>query len=247
MNTSYIASVSKRLRFLFFLPGLFLLMLSACASTPDASTVRTYTGPSMYTPVSTAANPVGSAMDSRFIPVKTSPDIVVKSENAALLTFVASDAQQNISTSQFSLPYKKEGNKVTIDFGEAVVQNLEIKVPRRSNLTLIMNTGNVIVDSIQGQVTMTLASGTIQLKNFAPRGTNTITTKSGTINVTFAATSSCNIKAQTGFGAIVSHYAAISEVRNGMQAKASGAIGNGSGASVNLVGEYGSITFGPQS
>ncbi len=169
----------------------------------------------------------------------------MKSENAAQLTFVGSDTQKNISTDRFSLPYKKAGNKVTIDFGEAVVQNLEIKVPREANLNVILANGNVVVSSIQGQVTMTLANGTIHMHNFTPLGTSTIQSKNGTIDATFNNKTSCILKAQTNFGAIVSHYSAISEKRSGNQANASGIIGNSSGATVNLVGRYGSITIGP--
>lgn len=232
---------SHRLRFMFLSAfGLILLMLSACAGLPDANTTST------YTPSSTTTTPASSMKDALYIPVSANPNIVVKSVSAARLTFVASDTQQNISTSRFSLPYKKQGNTVTIDFGETVVQDLEIKVPRQTNLTIMLTEGNIIVDSIQGQVAIALSSGTIQMKNFAPYGTNTIASKNGTIDVTFAAHSSCSLKAQTDFGAIVSRYSAISQQRNGMQAKASGTIGSGSGAIVNLSGGYGSITFGPE-
>ena len=231
------------MRFIF-LSSLCLvaLVLSACASTPASST-----------PVGTNANPTSNADststanvgDSSYIVVGPRPEIIVKSENAAQLTFVGSDTQKNISTDRFSLPYKKEGNKVTIDFGEAVVQSLEIKVPLEANLNVVLANGNVVVNSIQGQVAMTLGNGTIHIKNFTPMGKNTIQAKNGTIDVTFANKSSCSLNAQTNFGAVVSHYPAISEKRSGMQDQASGTIGSGSGATVNLVGGYGSITFGP--
>jgi hypothetical protein len=235
--------VSIRLRFIFQSSlCLLVLILSACASTPASST---YTATSTYPTSSTDNTTTGNTEDSSYIVVGPRPEIIVKSENAAQLTFVGSDTQKNISTDRFSLPYKKEGNKVTIDFGEAVVQSLEIKVPREANLNIILANGNVVVSSIQGQLAMTLASGTIQIKNFAPMGKNTIQSKNGTIDVTFADKSSCSLKAQTNFGAIVSRYSAINEKRSGMQDQASGTIGSGSGATVNLVGGYGSITIGP--
>jgi Putative adhesin len=243
MFTVYI-SPKACLRLRFILPSLLclvVLLLSACASTPASSTYTTSAYPTSSTNNTSAAN----AADSSFIVVGPRPDIIVKSENAAQLTFVGSDTQQNISTDRFSLPYKKQGNKVTIDFGEAVVQNIEIKVPRAANLTVILPSGNVVVASIQGQVAMTLGSGTIHIMNFSPIGTNTIQSKSGTIDVSFANKTSCSLKAQTNFGAIVSHYAAISEKRNANEVAASGVIGIGSGALVNLIVKYGSITLGP--
>ncbi len=239
----FTSHTSQSLRFIFLSSlCLVLLILSACAGTPTSSTS---TAASAYPASSTDNTSAGNVGDSSYIVVGPRPEIIVKSENAAQLTFVGSDTQKNISTDRFSLPYKKAGNKVTIDFGEAVVQSLEIKVPREANLNVILANGNVVVNSIQGQVAMTLASGTIHIKNFTPLGKTTIQSKNGTIDVTFANKSSCSLKAQTNFGAIVSRYSAISEKRNGMQDEASGTIGSGSGATVNLVGGYGSITIGP--
>jgi hypothetical protein len=240
MFTSYIP---QRFRFIFLASlCLVVLILSACAGTPDASTSI---GSSAY-PTSSTDNPAaGNAEDSSYIVVGPKPEIIVKSENAALLTFVGSDTQKNISTNGFSLPYKKVGNTVTIDFGQAVVESLEIKIPSEANLDIILASGNISVNSIHGQLAMTLGSGTIHIKDFSPLGKNTIQSKNGTIDVTFDAKTSCNFKAQTNFGAVISHYAAISDKRSGMQDEASGTIGNGSGAMVNLVGRYGSITFGP--
>ena len=239
----FTSPISQRFRFIFLSSlCLIVLILNACASTPASNT---YTGTSAYPTSSTDSTSAGNAEDSSYIVVGPKPEIIVKSENAAQLTFVGSDTQKNISTARFSLPYKKEGNKVTIDFGEAVVQNLEIKVPRAANLDVILAAGNVVVNSIQGQLTMMLANGTIRIKDFTPLGKNTIQSKNGTIDVSFADKSSCSLKAQTKFGAIISRYAAISEKRSGMQDQASGTIGNGSGAMVNLVGGYGSITLGP--
>src|SRR5438552_11523189 len=141
MFTPHIASeASRRLRFMLLSAfGLILLMLSACASLPDTNTASTYTPSSTYT------IPASSMKDALYIPVSTNPNIIVKSVSAARLTFVASDTQQNISTSKFSLPYKKQGNTVTIDFGETVVQDLEIKVPRQANLTIMWTEGNIVV------------------------------------------------------------------------------------------------------
>ncbi len=235
MLTSHITQkASTHLRFIL-LSSLFLAMLtlSACTSTPTTTA---------YPTSSPATASVG---DTSYIVVGPHPEIIVKSVSAAQLTFTASDTQKNISTSGFSLPYTKQGNKVTIDFGEAVVQPLEIKIPREASLSITLGSGNIVVNSLQGQITMTLSNGTIHLKNFTPLETNTITAKSGTIDVSFAHNSSFHIKAQTKFGAIISHYSTLNEQRSGMQDEASGTIGNASGATVNLTGNYGSITLGP--
>jgi hypothetical protein len=236
MFTSRIAQKASIHLHLVLLSSLCLLVLtlSACATTPVSST---------YPTASSAST--ASVGDSSYIVVGPQPKIIVKSASAAQLTFVASDTQKNISTNQFSLPYQKQGNTVTIDFGEAVVQSLEIKIPAEANLSVTLGSGNIVVNSLKGQVVMTLANGTIHLKNFTPLGTNMITSKSGTIDVSFAHNSSFHLKAQTKFGAIVSRYSTLSEKRSGMQDEASGTIGNSSGATVNLMGGYGSITLGP--
>jgi hypothetical protein len=239
MFTSHITQKASIHLHLVLLSSLCLLVLTlnACASAPTSGTY-----PTTSTDSSASTASVG---DTSYIVVGPQPKIIVRSVSAAQLTFVASDTQKNISTNQFSLPYQKQGNTVTIDFGEAVVQNLEIKIPREANLSVTLGRGNIVVNSLQGQVTMTLANGTIHLKNFTPLGTNTITSKSGTIDVSFAHNSSFSIKAQTRFGAIVSRYSTLTEKRSGMQDEASGTIGNGSRATINLMGGYGSITLGP--
>ncbi len=178
------------------------------------------------------------------IPVSSHPDITVESGNATHLTFVGA-ATQTISTNLYALPYAKKANAVTISFGQNIGQALVITIPRQASLSVTLTTGNVVVESVQGQVDVTLASGTIQLKNFSPRGTDTLSIKSGTIGVTFAQDASCSLKAQTDFGAIVSGYASIAEKRTGMRAEAAGSIHGGTGAIVSLATVYGSISIGP--
>lgn len=187
------------------------------------------------------ATPTISEGDALHILVSTRPQILVKGKNA-VLSFLGSDAQQTISTERMSLPYTKVGNKVTIDFGETVIQNLTIRIPRESDLSVMLANGSVTTDTIQGQVVTQLGSGTIHLKNFTPRGRSMLKTQNGTIDVHFARQISCNLHAQTGFGAISSGYPTITEKRSGMQAEASGMIGNAAGTMVNLVVGYGSIT-----
>ena len=176
MLTSHITQKASTHLHFILLSSLFLavLTLSACTSTPTTTA---------YPTSSPATASVG---DTSYIVVGPRPEIIVKSVSAAQLTFTASDTQKNISTSGFSLPYTKQGNKVTIDFGEAVVQPLEIKIPREASLSITLGSGNIVVNSLQGQIAMTLTNGTIHLKNFTPLETNTITAKSGTIDVSFA-------------------------------------------------------------
>ncbi|HZR39122.1 MAG TPA: hypothetical protein VFB12_03345 [Ktedonobacteraceae bacterium] len=229
----FTANISRKvsMRPRFVLPPFFcliLLILSACTSQSTSS----------------VPTPTAAKGDALYIPVSKKPEIIVKSENAAQITVVGSDIVQTISTDRMSLPYKKEGNKVTIDFGETVIEHVEIKIPRQASLSVTLKEGNIAVDTIQGQVSITLNNGPIRLMNFTPLGTNTITTKNGTINTTFDK-ASCNLKAQTDVGAIVSGYSTIKEKRSGMKDEASGIIGTGSAATVNLVARYGSITLGP--
>lgn len=224
----------------------FLCLLSACASGP-AAPARSSTNST-----SKPASPVGTAPTitlpaegvAATIPVGPQPEIFVESGSAKQLTFVGS-AARSISTNLYALPYKKEGNKVYISFGQTIDQALVIQIPRQASLTVTLTEGNVSVETIQGAVNITLTGGTINLKNFTPQGTDTIQTGSGTIGVTFAKNASCSLKAQTNFGAITSGYATISEKRSGQKAEASGTIRGGTGATVSLTVDHGSISLGP--
>lgn len=234
------------LRFFVCLSALCCL-LSACSSGPFSQT-PTY---SIATPNVTSGPPSpaptivlpdeGVAAN---IPVSANPNIFVASGNAKQLTFIGTDTK-SIATNLYAMDYLKEGNTTIVNFGQSLSQPLEIMIPRGANLTVKMNNGNVTVDSLQGQVSITLVSGTIQLKNFTPHGTGTIETKSGTIDVTFAKNASCNLTAQTNFGTIVSNYPAISQKRTGTKVEAAGMISNSSRTTVNLKVTYGSITLSP--
>lgn len=225
-----------------------LCMLSACINAPDSHTSTSSTTTLNNTGGPPAPAPTINLPDegvAATIPIGANPKIFVASGNAAMLTFIGSNTQ-SISTNLYSLPYVKHGNTVIINFGQSIGQPLQITIPRTASLSVTLNNGNVVVDSLQGQTSLTLnTSGTIHLKNFIPHGINKIQTKSGTIDVTFAKNASCSLKAQTSFGAIISAYSAISAQRSGMTAAASGTLNNGSGATVNLTVGYGSITIGP--
>jgi hypothetical protein len=234
---------------------LFLLcfcLLSACTSGSNPST-----GPAS---VSGSVSPTNSSVSevpssdptvnlpdtgvAATIPVGPNPNVTVMSGSATQLTFIGSDTS-SISTNLYALPYDKEGTNVIINFGQTIAHALEIKIPQKASLTINLTNGNLIVDSFNGQIGVTMTSGTIQIKNFTPYGTNTIVTQNGTIAATFTKNASCSLKAQTSFGAVVSGYTAISEKRTGMKAEASGTLNSGTGATVNLTTGYGSITIGP--
>ena len=241
------AGISRKVLLRFLVPLLsFLCLLSACASGPVAPPHAGPTSPGASTsPVATA--PTISLPDdgvAATIPVRPNPEIFVESGSAKQLTFVGSDTT-SISTKTYSLPYKKAGDKVYINFGQTIGQPLVIQIPRKASLTVTLTEGNVSVETIQGSVNITLTGGTISLKNFTPQGTDTLQTENGTIDITFAKDASCSLKAQTSFGAITSGYAAIRATRNGEKASASGTIRGGSGATVNLTVDHGSITIGP--
>ncbi len=230
------ASMRHHLISLMPLYLLLLILLSACMGENALNTANTATNSSPATPA------IG---DTSYIAVGPKPEIVVKAESAAQITLLGSDTQQTISTPKMSLPYQKQGNKVTIDFGKTVVHDLQIKIPSAANLTVLIASGNVVVNTIQGQVTMTLANGTIHMTQFTPLGTSTIQAKNGTIDVSFAHNISCSLNAQTDFGAVASSYPTLREKRSAMKDEATGNIGSGTGAKVNLMTNNGSITVGP--
>ncbi len=226
---------------------LSLSLLSACASGPASPTTATtsitpHNTGAPASPVSTITLPDEGVAAT--IPMGSKPDITVESGSAKQLTLLGSNTQ-SISSDSYALPYRKKGNAVSINFGQTIAQPIKLTIPAQSTLTVTLTAGNVVVENIQGQVTITLTSGTIQLKNFTPHATSTITAQSGTIGATFAKQASCDLNAQTNFGAIVSGYATIREKRSSMKAQASGIIGHGSSTIVNLTTSYGSISIGP--
>lgn len=208
-----------RIRLLLVCSLLLLILLSACATDQANENIST-------------------------IPVEANPDIIIKSVNANQLSFIGTN-QQSITADTHTFAYEKEGNSVTIDLGETVEKPLEIQIPREANLTIHLENGNIAIDTLQGQVSIALISGTISVKNFTPSGINEITTKSGTIDVTFTEQATCNLTAHTNFGAIVSNYTEITEKRDKMKSNAEGIIGKESDINVNLAAESGSITLGP--
>jgi hypothetical protein len=243
VNVSQKTATSRYRALLSLFFSLLLFLSISCANDSSAN----IPAPTVSNNASTTSSQTETGMDDEVaatIQTGTKPKIVVKGENAALLTFVGTDTQ-SISSGTLALPYKKEGNTVTIDFGKTITQELEIKIPHQASLSVVLANGNVVIETIQGQVGVTLTSGTIRVKNFTPGGTNTIATKNGTIDVTFATKASCSLKARTDFGAITSGYSAIHEQRNASRSEASGKIGNDSETTVNLTAGYGSITIGP--
>ncbi len=122
---------------------------------------------------------------------------------------------------------------------------MQITIPIQATLTVTLTAGNMTIDNLQGQLTVTLGSGTIHVTHFTPTGTSAITTGSGTIDVTFTPLAACQLTAQTAFGSIVSRYPSIQPLRNGMQSHASGTLGSPKNTSVQLKVTDGSISLGP--
>jgi Putative adhesin len=237
-----ISSYSKRpLPWLSLFPFLLLsllLFLSSCNA--DSSSSSNDTNSMTHT------NATVTTGDTTFIPVDQKPDISIKVSDVALLTLTGSDTQQAISTSQMSMPYQKQGNQVSIDFGQVVLHQLEIKIPHEANITIIVTNGNIVMNSLQGQLSISLKSGTIHVNKLTPVSSNAIQNTNGTIDVTLTQNIACSIQAQTSFGAIISGYSNLKEQRSGMQDKTSGNIGNDTGnTSINLVTQTGSISVKP--
>lgn len=243
----YAASVSRKMPHCFSLVLLFFLcLLSACANgptTPAQTSAGSTVGPALPTStVPTISLPNDGVAAS--IPLEPNPEIFVQGGSATQLTFVGMDTT-NISTTTYALPYKKQGNKIYVEFGQALAPALEIHIPRQAQLTVTLTEGNVTVNNLQGPANITLTSGTIHLKNFTPHGTSILQTKSGTIDVTLAKDASCSLTAQTSFGTIVSGYPTLHEKRSGETDSATGSINHGAGTTLNLSVNYGSITIGP--
>lgn len=239
-------NVSRQTCFFLSLTLLLLLtLLTACAGGPSSPTPAANSTHEPTTPrsvVPTSSQPAEGVAAT--IPAGSHPEIDVESGSAAQLTFIGSDTT-NISTNVYSLPYKKKGNRITISFGQAISQALEITIPRQANLTVTVTEGNVTVENLQGSLNVTLTRGTIHIKKLTPRGINTIQTENGTIDLTLAPSASCHLKAQTSFGAVISGYPTLTEKRDGEGDQVNGVLHDGSQTNVNLIVHYGTITIGP--
>ncbi len=129
------------------------------------------------------------------------PTVVINDNNGAIHV-QSSDNQYNITVQSttnsgfFGNPNKlpvaynqsPDGNTLNIntpDIGQGSI-DLQVTVPQGANLKLQTESGDISVTGVDGQMTLTTDSGSIDASNDVINGTSTITTNSG--NITFNGT-----------------------------------------------------------
>jgi hypothetical protein len=143
----------------------------------------------------------------------------------------------------------QDANNITANIQGSV--DLQVTVPKGSNLKLLTNSGNINVTGIDGQMTLTTNDGNINASNDVINGSSSLTTTSGDINfngtigtngtyqfqstsgnvdLTVPSTPPFSVNATTTSGTISSDYTSVSVQTNppGPGAKATGDVGGSS-------------------
>lgn len=97
------------------------------------------------------------------------------------------------SPDDFKVSYSQSGNTITIqvsndsihpfDFSTASQADLDVTVPARSDLKLDTNSGEISVAGIQGKMTLTSNSGSLQATDVSLKSVSLLSTNSGSITM----------------------------------------------------------------
>ncbi len=111
------------------------------------------------------------------------------------LTVVATKVGDGFGASpdDFKVSYSQNGNTITIlirsdalhpfDFSRASQADLEVAVPVKSDLRLETNSGDISVTGVQGKMTLTSDSGSLQVTDVSLLGITLLSTNSGSITM----------------------------------------------------------------
>ena len=108
----------------------------------------------------------------------------------------------NPNNEQVSYLPSPDGNTITINTGDSGSVNFDVTVPSTSNLNLKTNSGNIEVDGINGQISMSTGSGGITAKQDQLAGSAVLHTDSGDITFDGGITGSGDYQFTTGSGEI---------------------------------------------
>ncbi|HEX6484268.1 MAG TPA: DUF4097 family beta strand repeat-containing protein [Ktedonobacteraceae bacterium] len=114
-----------------------------------------------------------------------SGDVQVHTADASSVTVQATkqtDGFGNPNNEQVSYIPSPDGNTLTINTnGGSGSVNFDVAVPSTSNLKLVTSSGNITVDGINGQISMSTGSGAVTATNDIFTGSATLSTGSGDI------------------------------------------------------------------
>jgi hypothetical protein len=192
------------------------------------------------------------APQTQFFNVTDTPTLVINDDSGAINVLTSnSPSRVTVQATDNEVTTRQDGNTINAsvpDNGQGPA-DITVTVPQHSNLQLTTANGEIQVNGISGQMTLTTNDGTVQMTNDALTGQSKITTAGGDINfnVTLPGTPAFHLDASTNSGSIdASDFPSVHVQSNnsGLGAKASGNIGgNSSGATVTLNSDTGNINL----
>ena len=226
-------------------------------------------GPGMNREIS--AQPVPFDQTRQF-PVQQQPtiringsfgSINIQSGNAAHEVFVHTDgsganiAQTDSDTIQVSTDSSPSSSDISVD----------VTVPANANLVIQIDTGDVTVEGVSGQMSLTDTNGRIELHKVAltgnstihsdndditfqgsldPNGTYQFSSIGGSVDLTLPSNSAFHVDATANNGSISSDFPSIQQSSHGNGSQAQGSVGNGPQATVTIKTDSGSISINGQ-
>lgn len=150
--------------------------------------------------------PVSTSTETRtfHLSTGTQPTLIVSDTNGFVHVYPGAENAVTIMTTKvgdgfgaspdnFKVSYSQSGNIITIqvsndsihpfDFSTASQADLDVTVPARSDLKLDTNSGEISVAGIQGKMTLTSNSGSLQATDVSLKSASLLSTNSGSITM----------------------------------------------------------------
>ena len=168
--------------------------------------------------------------------------------------------------SDIQVNYSQSGNSVTITIKRTNTNSnaraeADITLPSKSDLQLQNGTGDIAVTGIEGKMSLTDATGTINATQISLTSSSQLQTATGNVNfsgsigggnyqfqsstgdvdVSLPSNASFHADAKTAVGTISSDFSSVTVQQNMVGASASGTVGSGPSASITLTTATGSI------
>lgn len=217
------------------------------------------------------------AAETRTFTVGAQPTIILKNKAGSINLRAGQEGQVSITTTrrgylssqsfdketQISYNQDSAANTITANtgkwhpFGKNAI-NFDVVVPSQANLQLSTNAGNIAIENIAGQITLSSDAGILQATHVAlqgksrlktdlgtitfsgsldPAGSYELTTDLGTINASLSADSSFELAAKTDLGNVTTNFPLSQPQRN----KAYGTVGTGPYPKLKIETDLGTI------
>jgi hypothetical protein len=201
--------------------------------------------------------PQKSVADTRTFATGTQPTIVINDASGGIQVHTGDTSGVTVQTTKQidgpgnpnreQVSYNQSGDTITINTGQDGSADFNVTVPNNSNLQLHTNSGDIDVEGINGQISMSTGSGNIIARQDQLNGSSTLRTDSG--NVTFDggitgsgdyqftsgsgnidanlnSSTTVDVNASTDTGSITSNVQSVHVQNNDPGATASGYIGS---------------------